>query len=266
MSAGRERGFALLVVLWSLVLIALVLTQLLAAGRTGMQVALNMRGAAMERAAADGGIAEAVFHLLGHGGAWTADGVDHELALGAVVVTLRVRSLGGTINPDLASTALLAGLFTAAGLSSQQAQTLAGAVIAWRSPAATQTETDARLAAYRAAGLAYGPPGRPFEDIAELGSVMGMTPSLLSALMPQLSLSQSGDPDAALAGPIVRQALRLSGQAGAEEGVYEGNFPVVSIEAEARGPGRSMVRRRAIVSLAGDQARIPYRILSLTDG
>ena len=266
MRARGERGFALLVVLWSLFLIALVLTQLLASGRTSTQLAMNMRSAAIGRAAADGAIAEAVFHLLGNGGAWTADGIEHELPIGAELVTVRVTSLAGKINPNLASTALLAGLFQAAGLASQQAQTLAAAVIAWRSPAANQSETEARLAAYRRAGLAYGPPGRPFADIAELGSVMGMTPSLLSTLAPELSLDQSDDPDPAVAAPIIKHALSLSGQAGAQEGVYDGNFPVVSVLAEAHGLGRTMVRRRAIVSLPGDQARIPYLILSLIDG
>jgi general secretion pathway protein K len=266
MRAGRDRGFALLVVLWSLVLIALILSQLLASGRTATQLAINMRSAAMGRAAADGAIAEAVFHLLGHGGAWPADGAEHDLAIGVTLVTVRVRSLGGKVNPNLASTALLAGLFQAAGLASQQAKTLADAVIAWRSPPATQQETEARLAAYRQAGLPYGPPGAFFAAIGELRNVKGMTPRLLAILAPQLSLYQSGDPDPTLAAPLVRQALALSGQSGAQTGVYEGNFPNVIIYAEALGPGRVMVRRRAIVSLAGDQAKVPYQILSLTDG
>jgi general secretion pathway protein K len=266
MSGRRDRGFALLIVLWSLVLIALILSQLLAAGRTATQLAINLRSAATGRAAADGAIAEAVFHLLSTRGAWTANGTEYDLAIGATLVTVRVRSLGGKVNPNLASTALLAGLFQAAGLASQQAEALAGAVIVWRSPATTQQDADARLTPYRLARLPYGPPGTPFSAIGELGKVMGMTPWLLATLAPQLSLYQSGDPDPALAAPLVRRALILSGQAGAQAGVYEGNFPVVMIEAEARGAGRTLVRRRAIVSLAGDQARIPYQILSLTDG
>jgi general secretion pathway protein K len=266
MSARRERGFALLIVLWSLVLIALVLSQLLASGRTATQLAMNMRSAAMSRAAADGAIAEAVFHLLGHGGVWAADGSEHDLAIGTAIVTVRVSSLGGKVNPNLASTALLAGLFQAAGLASRQAETLAEAVIAWRSPAATQQETDANRSAYRQAGLPYGPPGRSFSAVGELGNVIGMTPRLLMILAPQLSLYQSGDPNPALAAPLVRQALTLSGQAGAQTGVYEGNFLVVMIEAKARGPGQTMAQRRAIVRLAGDQAKVPYEILSLTDG
>ncbi len=266
MSLRRERGFALLIVLWSLVLVSLILSQLLSAGRSATALAETARDGAMGRAAADGAIAEAIFHLLGHGGAWATDGSPHALAIGASAVTVEVQDLATRINPNLASMALLAGLFQAAGLAAQQATALAEAVTAWRSPPASQAEAAARLADYRRAGLAFAPPGKPFADVSELGHVIGMTPALLAAVTPYLSLYQSGDPDLDIAPPMVRQALTIAGQAGAQSGQFEGNFPVVSIEAEARGPGRSLVRRRAIVSLPGDQARTPYRILAFTDG
>ncbi len=264
MSARRDRGFALLVVLWSLVLITLLITTLLASGRSAVQLAGNVRDAAMARAAADGAINEAIFHLLGRSG-WAPDGTAHALVIGQSVVTVRARSLGGKVNPNLASIALLAGLFQAEGLAPEQARNLANAVIAWRSEAATQPDRQALLDAYRRAGLAYGPPGKSFADLDELSNVMGMTPALLAAARPHMSLYQSGDPDAAMADPVVRQALKLSGQTGAQADVYEGNAPVAVIEAEAHGPGRTMTRQRAIVSLAGEQATPPYRILMLGD-
>jgi general secretion pathway protein K len=95
--------------------------------------------------------------------------------------------------------------------------------------------------------------------------VMGMTPAVLVAITPALSLYQSGDPDPAIAPPMVREALKRAGQTGALSGQFDGNFPVVAIEADARGPGRSLVWREAVVSLPGDQAKTPYRILALTD-
>ena len=53
----RERGFALLVVLWSLVLLGLLLAQVMAAGRSAVALAGNLRAASVARAAADMGIA-----------------------------------------------------------------------------------------------------------------------------------------------------------------------------------------------------------------
>lgn len=265
MTRQRDRGFALLIVLWSLVLVSLILSQVLASGRSAMVLAMTGRDTAMGRAAADGAIAAAVFHLLNHDSGWSAGGSAQVLSVGASAVTVSVRNLATRINPNLASTALLAGLFQAAGLATQQSTTLAQAVTAWRSAAATSTEAAARIADYRRAGLAFAPSGKPFQDISELGHVMGMTPGLLAAITPVLSLYQSGDPDPVVAPPLVREALKRAGQAGAQSGQFDGNFPVFAIEAEARGPGRTLVRRVAVVSLPADQAKTPYRILALTD-
>ncbi|MDR3535940.1 MAG: hypothetical protein P4L71_05530, partial [Acetobacteraceae bacterium] len=69
-ATAREAGFALLLVLWSLVLLSLILTQLLSAGRSEAQLAGNLRNAAMAEAIADGAVREAVFHLLGGTPAW----------------------------------------------------------------------------------------------------------------------------------------------------------------------------------------------------
>ncbi len=266
MKPGRDRGFALLVVLWSLVLITLLTTQILASGRTALTLAANLRDAAEARASDDGAINEAIFHLLSNGANhWPADGSPHVLGSGDVTLTVRINGLAGKINPNLASTALLAGLFQAVGGAPSQANQLANAIIAWRSPAISKSATQALLANYRRANLPYGPPGQPFADLSELADVIGMPPSLLAKALPYMSLYQSGDPDPALADPVVRKALTLSGQAGTNSNAYAGNFPVVSIDAQVAGPGKLAVGRNAIVSLAGADAAAPFQVLSLSD-
>lgn len=264
---GRDRGFALLVVLWSLVLITLVTTQIMASGRTALALATNMRDAAAARACADGAIDETVFHLIATGPErWATGGAPHVLDRCGMKVAVRVSSLAGLINPNLASTALLAGLFQAVGAAPGQAQQLALAIIAWRSPADSKDAAKALLAAYQRAGLAYGPPAQPFSDMSELADVIGMPPALLAKAMPHMSLFQSGDPDPAIADPVVRQALALSGQAGTDTNVYEGTLPVVAVSALAEGPGQVAVRRDAIISVAGSDRLAPFQLLSLSDG
>jgi general secretion pathway protein K len=264
--AGSERGFALLIVLWSLVLIGLLITQVLATGRTATMLAYNLRAAAAARAGADGAINEAMFHVLSYGpNHWAPDGTPHVLDDAGLTITVRVASLGGKINPNLASTGLLAGLFQAVGAAPGQAAQLANAIIAWRSPAASKHDTQALLAAYRRAGLRYGPPGHAFSDLSELRDVIGMQPALLAAALPHMSLYQSGDPNPALADAQVRRALVLAGQGGAAGNVYDGTSPVVSIDAEAEGPDHLSVHRRAIVSLPGADAAVPFQFLSLTE-
>ena len=251
---ARDRGFALLVVLWSLVLIALLTSQILASGRSALHLAGNLRNAAQAQALADGAINEALLHELSTGADhWAPDGAPHALPGG---ITVRVTSLAAKINPNLASIGLLAGLFQAVGAGPDQALQLANAIIAWRSQAISQTAAQALQASYKQAGLPYGPPNRNFADLSELGDVMGMTPALLAAALPHMDLYQSGDPDPSLADPVVRQALSLSGQAGSSAGVYNGTNPVFAIEAQA---GR--LQRKAIVSITS-AGRIQFLVLS----
>lgn len=258
-----EQGFALLIVLWSLVLISLLTTQLVAASRTAAALAFNLRAAAVTRAAADGAISQALFHLLATGADnWPPDGAPHVSHQGGATITARIQSLGGTINPNLASTALLAGLFQSCGASAPQARQIAAGITSWRSPAPSAAAARALMESYRHAGLAFAPPGHDFADLSELGAVIGMTPPLLAAARPQLSLFQSGDPDPNLASPVVRRALALSGQAGASPHVYEGNALVVTITAEADGPDQAAARRTAVISITPAPAGFTY--LSLT--
>ena len=51
-----ERGFALLLVLWTLVLLSLIVTGMVSAGRVEAQLASNLRAAAVAEAAADGAV------------------------------------------------------------------------------------------------------------------------------------------------------------------------------------------------------------------
>jgi len=263
----RNKGFALLIVLWSLVLIGLLITQVVAGGRTALLLAGNVRAAAQAQAAADGAIQEAIFHLLINGAdQWQADGTEHVLHAGGIPVTVRIDSLAGMINPNLASTALLAGLFEATGAGPAQAKRIATAITQWRSPPQNKQQGQERLAAYQRAGLAYGPPGHDFADLSELADVMFISPPVLESALPYLSLYQSGDPDPAMAPPPVREALALSGQSGTSTKAYTGTSPVVSIEAVAGIPGRLAVRRQAFVSIIGQNGAQPFKMLALTGG
>jgi general secretion pathway protein K len=265
MRTSGERGYALLVVLWSLVLISLLTAQVLASGRGAVALANNLRAGAEARARADGAINQAIFHLLADGTAhWAPDGSVHVLARGDEPISVRIRLLDDKINPNLASIALLAGLFQSCGAAKAQAYQLANAVIQWRSQAVSQSAEAAALASYKRANLPYGPPGRPFGTLDDLANVMGMPPGLLAAALPHMSLYQLSDPDAKSADAVVRQALRLSGQPGSSSRVYDGTPPIVAIEASVAGPGKSVLRRDAIVSIATGGR--PYQFLALGDG
>jgi general secretion pathway protein K len=268
MNATRDRGFALLVVLWSLVLIALLTTQILASGRTAVVLAANLSNAAEARARADGAINETIFHLLSTGANhWQPDGSPHILFEdGSETLSVRIRPLDDKINPNLASTALLAGLFQASGATSKEAIQLADAVIQWRSLAVSKQAMQDALATYQHAGLRFGPPGHPFNNLGELAYVIGMPHALLAAALSRMSLYQTCDPNPAHADLVVRQALALSGEAGSNGATDDDTAPVFSIEAEIDGPSSLRVRRDAIVSINDALSPAPFQVLDLTDG
>jgi general secretion pathway protein K len=251
--AGRlfaDRGFALLLVLWTLVLLSLIGTRIAASGRAEAQLAANVRDAAVTQAAADGAIQEAVFHLLVAGDQHWAPSGRHRVALPGTAVEVGIENLAGRVNPNTASPELLRALLRALGVDSQRAMALADAIADWRTPGRNARPRGAKAPQYRAAGLDYDPPESPFRSVDELGAVLGMTPELLALLRPHLTLWWDDDPDPAFADPVVLAALRVIGAEEASSGDGRpGMVQVVGVTAEATGPHGSRFVRRAAVEI-----------------
>jgi general secretion pathway protein K len=264
----RQRGFALLVVLWTLVLIAFIVVHVTAAGRVEVQIASNLSANAAAQAAADGAIYQAIFQLSDprpdqH---WGVDGGAHELVIGKSRILLRIEDEADRINPNLASAALLEGLLRACGSEPQRAAATAAAITEWIG-SATPARSPAELTAeYRAAGLDYAPPGSPMESIDELGRVRGMTPELLAALRPHVTLFGPAEPNAASADPIVAAALAFAGEDPSITTTAAASPDVVTarINATAEGPGTAQVTRVAIVRIGAVAAR-GYALLAWGD-
>jgi len=205
----RNSGFALIIVLWTLVLIAFVVAHLTAAGRTEIRIARNLVTNAVTQAAADGAIFEAIFNLSDPQpqNRWPVDGNPRELVIGNSRVVVWLEDEAWWINPNSASPALLEGLLRATGSDPESARRLANAIGEWAGSAPVARPQSVVLADYRAAGLDYGPPGAPFETPDELGRVIGMTPATLAAIRPHLTLFGPPQPNAASTDPFVAAAL-----------------------------------------------------------
>lgn len=260
----QERGFALLIVLWSVVFLAFIMTEILANSRSAVLLAGSLRAAAQGRLADDGAINAAILHAISTGNAhWNADGAPHVVMIGGIGVDVTVRTLTDKINPNTASPALLNGLLRAVGAPDGQAAQIAENIILWRASAPSKSAAAALQQSYRAAGLAYGPPAAQFTDLTQLQDVLGLTPALYARLAPHLSLFQPGDPDPATSDPAVRQAVRFANAKGLAVSGNEGP-PVVMISACLHGAGS--LCRYAIVSLPGVGALGQFKIEQLGDG
>ena len=247
-------GFALIIVLWILVLIAFVVTHITATGRTEIRIAGNLVANAIAEAAADGAISEAIFSLSDPSPdqRWPIDGAARELAIDRSRVILRLEDEAWRINPNSSSPLLLEALLRAIGTDPESARRLAAAIGEWVGSAAGVRAQDAVLSDYRVAGLDYGPPGAPLETLDELGRVLGMTPAVLAAMRPHLTLFGPPEPNPAGGDLIVAAALALiaqAPQAGSAGNLAVPDVVTVRITAIALGPGNARVRRAAIVRI-----------------
>ncbi len=263
---GDERGFALLVVLWWAVLLALLGTGLATSGRLEAQRAGNLRAAAAAAADADGVLQEAIFHLLdASSSGWAADGSSHDIALPGGVAHVEVRSEAGKIGLNQASAGLLTALLSRLGTDPRRAASLADAILDWRTNTDRRRPLGAKAPEYAAAGLGYAPPNSDFETLDELGLVRGMTPELMASLAPYVSVYQTGDPDLSLADAAVRLAVADSGEAGVGEtdraGLENPAAPVVTVTVAVEMASGGRALHHTAVRLAADAMRRPYQLL-----
>ncbi len=254
----QDRGFALLIVLWSMVLLSLLFSRLVSAGRSEAEIAFNLRRAAQLQAQADGLLYNVIFRLLGGPGGWAADGRPHPVRLGSGVAAVSVVNLAGRINPNSASAALLDALLHRVGADATTADNVSEAMVDWRSP-----DAQGRFEApqYAAAGLSYSPPGSPFQSIGEIGLVLGMTPALLADLAPHLSLYNADNPDPRFADPVVIKAMKDVGMGTVSAGSAS-PLRDVAINVVIRGADGAEASRSADVLLKTSTSTTGYEILS----
>ena len=265
----QNDGFALIIVLWTLVLIAFIVAQITASGRTEIRIASNLIANAIAQAAADGAIYEGIFNLSPPqpDRRWPVDGGKRELLIGQTRVTLLLEDEAWWINPNWASPTLIEALLRATGTDPESAHRLADAVSEWVGTAPAPRAPKVSLADYRGAGLDYGPPGAPLETLDELGQVMGMTSATLAAIRPHLTLFGPAQPNPATPDPIVAAALVQAAQATAAPSAVQPPPDILTtrITATAIGAHDARVTRSAVVRVG---AMLPrgYEILAWHDG
>lgn len=251
--AEDNSGFALVIALWTLILIGWLIAHLVSIGRSEAQISANEHAAAVAEAAADGGIHAAAFHLV-DGDAksrWQADGGSHQLRIGQANVSVQMWNEDGLVNPNLASHALLENLFRALGYDGGKASRLAGGIESWRDPAAQFRTGGLGPDDYRAQGKSYGPPGAPIEDLDELARILEFGPDVLAVVRPHLSLwTQLEYPVPSTADPVVARALdeldRVEGSPRVPGVVKAGRF-TVRIRATAATPAGGHFVRQAVL-------------------
>ncbi len=150
MTAGgpsKQRGFALLIVLWALVPLALMFTMLASTALSTTRSAGDLRAAARLEAAADGAIYTALFEQLQRG---RTAATPVEARREGADVAVEVADLSGLLNPNGASPALLQALLRRLGVPDDDAAATAGAIVDWRTPGRRRSQNGAKTPEYPA--------------------------------------------------------------------------------------------------------------------
>jgi general secretion pathway protein K len=259
----EERGFALVMVLWAALILAVIAASIIATARSESRLENTRYATAQLGAIAEGAINITVLRMLDPAPAVhpSADGTPFALDFASRKVAMRVTDEAGKIDLNFAQGESLRRLIVAVGIEAQDAQALVDKILDWREAGIGRRLNGAKAEDYQDAGLSYGPREAPFETVEELQLVMGITPPLFERLAPSMTVySQSAWVDPVFAPRDVLAALTRMGAgplsdilarrtAGDEAPVVIGHS--FTIDAEVDDPSGLRVRRSAVIRLTG---------------
>lgn len=268
----RQRGIALVLVLWVLILLGLIAASFLRETRLGTNLARNVIENAKAEALADAGIHRAMLGLLEGDPAarWRADGTAYSLALGEGVIIIRIEDENGKVDVNRAPAPLLRGLLEAAGADPDTALGLADAISDFRDPDHERRPAGAEDADYLAAELPEGAKDAPFDDTDELMQVLGMRRAIYDSIRPYVTVySGRGRVNLFTAPEFVLRAIpnlapeqleRIRTERESDERLQRTRADTVTVRAEATTQGGGAFTREAVVRRTGDPEH-PFRVL-----
>jgi general secretion pathway protein K len=215
--APRQLGFALIVVLWFLVLLAFIAVHIVAAGRTEIYIARNTVANARAEALAEAGVFQAIYSLseTTPERRWDADGEPHQLLLSEGEIAITATDEKAKIDPNVAPQSMVEALFLALGLEGDVARSVAAGIARAAHPPGSAPQpvggtVQQALAPPATPGQAAQGPA--FETLDDLLQVAAMTPDVLAQARPHLTVD-SGLPKPVLVhdDAIVRRALEIAG-------------------------------------------------------
>lgn len=255
---SREEGFALLLVLWTMGFLALLVSQVLATGRSALKLGDRAFVQAQLETATDAAITTELFEIATSGHAFTAVNADwHPMKGGDGTAEIRSRVERGKINPNMTTQAILQAFFLATGLPSDKALMLSEQVFAWRNAAQTggSVSMEARS---QAACISNDAPLRTLDD---LSAVPGFTQSVVKLISPHMSFVQMQPPAAVGGDGIVRAALQRVGLGKDTPDDAGDEDTLLVVDARVTTPQGGAMQRHAEVILLPDARPVPWQVM-----
>ncbi|MDF2180732.1 PilX N-terminal domain-containing pilus assembly protein [Neptuniibacter sp. CAU 1671] len=187
---ARQRGIALVMVLWFLVLLSVIALYLSDVSRSEARLTENLRAATQASYGAESGVQWAIWNLtLPQGQGWLADGGWQKMQLDeALSVMVSVEDENGKFDLNTLQAEQFQRLFLAATIDEEKANILIDRILDWRDKDDLKRLNGAEDADYRAAGLDYEARDDRFKRVDELKQVLGMDIETYEKIAPALSV------------------------------------------------------------------------------
>lgn len=188
-----QKGFALILVIWALVLLVSLGSGFSYALRHEVRAASDLETTARAEAAATAALHATVLKLAERDPdlAWQADGLKRQVRWPDANIDVTVTPESGRIDINRAPPDVLLGLFTQF-FAANEAERLSDAVIDWRDKDDDPRPDGAERREYATAGL-RGPANAPFSSVRELRQVLGFNRQVVEAVADYLTV-YSGTP------------------------------------------------------------------------
>lgn len=211
-------GFALIAVLWLLILLSLIAMQISSVTRSEAQLARNMTVGSQVQHAAESGVRWAIWSLtLPQEERWLADGSVQKMEFDRTDIAVSLQDENGKIDINMITPAHLAKLFEVAEVDEEIATPLVDAILDWRDEDDLKRLNGAEDEDYLDAGYEYGAKDGIFESVEELQKVLGMEPWIYNAISPALTVYSLKNG----INPLVAPRLVLLSLEGADEYIVD---------------------------------------------
>ncbi len=174
---SNNRGIALVIVLWAMVLLSTMAMAMLAAQRSELQVLHNnvdrARALALAEAGIFYGIINAISYRDGQDIGWRANGQTHQWGFADEEINISISDESSRVNLNQVAEDMLDRLLEAVGIE-QDGVAMRDAILDWRDDDNIHRLDGAEDEEYAAAGLAYGARDGQFKTVAELRQVLGV--------------------------------------------------------------------------------------------
>jgi general secretion pathway protein K len=192
----RQRGLALVMVLWLVVLLGIIASGHVYNVHTETRLAAMHVQTAKARAAIETGLSYAILQLLAGDltNPWRIDGTVNQILFNDTQIRVAIRDATGLIDLNAAGPDLLQTLTTALNVDYERQQRIVAAILDWRDADDVKHVGGAEDADYLSMGYPWTPRDGAFSSVEELRYVMGMTQQLFNEMTPFVTVysEQSG--------------------------------------------------------------------------